>query len=299
MQQAAVTDVDLRRLHDALAHVLGPRPELIDDKCTAQQVEIPADGRMRDAERAAELRRVPDLPVIMGQHRPEPLQRRDRHLRAEPCEVTLQKRADEITAPLVAPSMGASEVGARESAAEPQTVQLVRADLLQIESGQLVEGDAPRQRLRSLAKEIGRRASENQETRGCARAVGQHAEDRKEVRTLLDLIEDNEPTHTCEPERGLLELRQVTRIFQVEERDRDSRSAGDLVRQRRLPDLPCAQQRDDRLLAQQPLEASEVSGPLEVSHALKSESHTFRFQGICSPDQNLSAGPPVRNRQRR
>jgi hypothetical protein len=47
VQQAAVADVDLRRLHLPLAKVFEPRRQLPDHEYAGQQVHVAADGTMK------------------------------------------------------------------------------------------------------------------------------------------------------------------------------------------------------------------------------------------------------------
>src|SRR5262249_22104420 len=65
VQDAAVREVDLRRLHLALGDVLVPRLDTARHEGGAEGVEIAAHGLVGDPEGAGELRAVPDLAVVV------------------------------------------------------------------------------------------------------------------------------------------------------------------------------------------------------------------------------------------
>src|SRR5439155_23046443 len=71
VQQPAVAQIDLRGLHLPIADVLKPRRQLPHHERAALDVEVPFDRRMGLAQRAPDLRGVPDLPVIMRHHAPK------------------------------------------------------------------------------------------------------------------------------------------------------------------------------------------------------------------------------------
>src|ERR1017187_4439885 len=99
MKQPAVTDIDFRRFDYTLADVLKPRLQLPHHIRSHQGVEVAARGMMRNTEGVAQLRSVPDLPVVMRQHGPEPPQRLRRDVNAEQRQIALQECADKILTP--------------------------------------------------------------------------------------------------------------------------------------------------------------------------------------------------------
>src|SRR5437867_7003570 len=86
-------------------------------------------------QRTPDLRGVPNLAMIMRHHVPEPPQGRRRHLHSEAPEIALQKRLDEILAPLAAFRVRLSQKRARKATAPPQLPQFLCADLVQIKTG--------------------------------------------------------------------------------------------------------------------------------------------------------------------
>lgn len=76
MEEPAVVEIDLRRLDLALADILEPGLELPDHEGLVELVEVASHCFVGESHRSAELRGVPDLPVGMGEHRPETAHRR-------------------------------------------------------------------------------------------------------------------------------------------------------------------------------------------------------------------------------
>jgi len=75
-----------RRLH---AHHEGP----------SEEFDIHACGRVADPERSAELREVQDLPVMMGAHPPQALDRRCGYRYSQPGDIPFEECSDEAPSP--------------------------------------------------------------------------------------------------------------------------------------------------------------------------------------------------------
>lgn len=88
----------LGRLHLPLAHALVPRLELSERQGRRERVQVMPDRRARDAERAGQFRTVPNLPVIVRDHRPEAAQRVETNADAELGQVALQEGSNEAEA---------------------------------------------------------------------------------------------------------------------------------------------------------------------------------------------------------
>src|SRR6266571_7052532 len=98
-----------------------------------------AHGRVGLAERAPDLRGVPDLPMVVGEHHPEAPQRARGDGDAEHMDVALEEGADEILPPRDAGCLRPREERAWESAAQPEAPELPLADLADVEPAHVDE----------------------------------------------------------------------------------------------------------------------------------------------------------------
>ncbi len=155
MEDAAVRKEDLGRLHLALGHVLVPGFETPRHEGRAERIEVAAHGLVGDAEGASELRTIPDLGVVVSEHRPEPPHRRGGKPDPQRREIALEIGADELLTPAAARRLRPGEIGKREAAAEPQLLEVIRPDLLQNQAAELVIGDAPGEGLGALPEQAG------------------------------------------------------------------------------------------------------------------------------------------------
>src|SRR5450755_2655550 len=84
VEEARVPDIDFRRLDLALPQVLVPWRQLARHEETAEQVEVAPRGGFAHTQRSCRVRRIPNLPMVMREHRPETKYRRggnrDSHL---------------------------------------------------------------------------------------------------------------------------------------------------------------------------------------------------------------------------
>jgi hypothetical protein len=74
MEQAGVLHEDLGGPHLAFRDVGMPGRKLAQDESIRQEIEIPADAALPDAEGPGDLGAVPCLGVVMRHHRPEAAQ---------------------------------------------------------------------------------------------------------------------------------------------------------------------------------------------------------------------------------
>ena len=242
VQDAAVPQVDLRRLDLPLADVLVPGLELAHHEQSREQVEIAPHRRLGDAERARRLGRVPQLSVPVREHGPEAQQRGGGHRRAELRHVALEEGLHEITPPGEAVGIIAREIGPGKSSAQPVTLQARRAQFLGAEAADRHEFDAAGERFRGLAQQRRRRAAEHQKARGQGPAVGQHAQDGKQVRPALHLVEHDEAAKFRERLHRLGEGGDVGGILQIEVSGRAA-AAGEGAGQGGLAALARAEER--------------------------------------------------------
>ena len=155
VEQARVANVYLRTLDLPLFHVRAPRLQASDHESRFEGVQITAHGMVRNAERATKFGAVPDLGMIVGQHRPETIQRRARHTDSQLRHVALQEGAHEVDSPPVAVRVAAHREGTGEAAPQPKPPHLPGGDFTNGEARQFVVGDAPGQRLRTLPQQSG------------------------------------------------------------------------------------------------------------------------------------------------
>src|SRR5881409_1224577 len=131
VKETRIGDVDLRRLHLALAKVRRPWLQNADDESRSENVEIAAHGMVRYAERARELGAVPDLTVVVREHRPETPQGRRGNGEPELRQISFEKGADEVVSPLSARAERSCREGPRKASPEPQPFESDRARLVQ------------------------------------------------------------------------------------------------------------------------------------------------------------------------
>ena len=112
---------------------------------------------------------------------------------------------------------------------------------------------------RNPAHEIRRRAAEDEEARRKWASIGLDPQDRDEFRPLLCLIQDHQAALRLESRHGLREAAMVAWIFEVEVLRRAL--PGNQVREGRLPALLRAEEQDDGIGAEQPLDRIEQGGP--------------------------------------
>lgn len=86
------------------------------------------------------------------------------------------------------------------------------------------------------------------------RADPPELEARGEIAAALDFVQDDDPAEPLQGKGRFIELREVPRILQVEERARSSAPAQELARQCGLAHLAGTQQGDDRALPQEALD---------------------------------------------
>ena len=121
VEEPGVAESDLRGFDLALADVFEPRLELPDHEGLVELVEVASHCFVGEPHRPAELRGVPHLPVDVGEHRPETAHRRRADTDPELREIALEKRAHEALPPGDAVRLRRGEIGAGESAAEPES----------------------------------------------------------------------------------------------------------------------------------------------------------------------------------
>ena len=131
------------------------------------------------------------------------------------------------------------------------------------EAVQLAVGDAPGQRFGALSQQLGRGAAKHQEVSPAGPAIGEHPQHREQLRTVMNLVDDDEAAELFERQHRVAEEREVAGQLEIEADGRTPRRARHLPGQRRLSHLPRAEESDDRELGEQRSDAQNVCGSLE------------------------------------
>lgn len=90
MEQSRVAHIDLGCFDLALLDVLKPRRQTPHHERAGQDIEVSASRLFVDTERSGELRTIPRLPVVVGDHGPETSERGWGDENAKQREITLQ-----------------------------------------------------------------------------------------------------------------------------------------------------------------------------------------------------------------
>src|SRR5687767_6184535 len=102
VKYSGIAQQDFRCFNLPLREVFMPRRKLAHHENIRQKIEVVAHRRLAYAERSRRLCGVPDLRVIMSEHRPEPKQRHRPHSDAKLRYVAFHERAHELLSPFVA-----------------------------------------------------------------------------------------------------------------------------------------------------------------------------------------------------
>ena len=104
-----------------------------------------------------------------------------------------------------------------------------------------MKGDAPRERFGGLAQEF-RRGTAEHEKATCRIAIDERSEDRKQFGSALDFVEHDKSAERAKGEFGLAEPSQIAGQFEIKVVGWAAPRCLDLVRQRGLADLSCAEE---------------------------------------------------------
>jgi len=161
-----------------------------------------------------------------------------------------------------------------------------------------VERHAPGECLRGLAEQVGGRAAQHEEPGRRPRPVREDAQEREHVREPVDLVEDDESAKRAQLQSGVGQTGEIGRVLQIEPSGRAAARRYELPGESGLSDLPGAQQRDYRELAQQQVDAAQVVFSRNL-HALKYERWPFGFQCLPVRDPRHRLPGPPHGRSRR
>ena len=157
MQESAVAEIDFRSLDLALADIFKPWWKDSDHVGARENVEIASGSVLGSAERPRKLRRIPNLPVVMGDHGPKTSQGFGRNRDAKLGNITLEKSANEV----IAPGHACGVVGCKERRRKSDRATKVDRTCSaptspEIETGEVNESYAASQRFRHAFYQIGR-----------------------------------------------------------------------------------------------------------------------------------------------
>jgi hypothetical protein len=142
VEQTTVSEIDLGCFDLAFSQVGRPRLEDSHHENGLQRIEIAPRRVVRNGEGPSELGTIPDLAMIVSQHRPKTFQRLCRYREPQLRDISFQEGANEILSPIHALSQRSRQIGAGKRAPQPNTVQLVYADFVESQTPQLMISDA-------------------------------------------------------------------------------------------------------------------------------------------------------------
>ena len=123
---------------------------------------------------------------------------------------------------------------------------MIETNLVRAEPAQLEIGDPASQRLRTLAQEVRRGASEDQEPSRKLRSICHHSEYREELWSPLDLIDDNEAPKILDREGGVGKTGLIPRVLKIEKGHLVPIASGRLSGEGGLSNLARTDDADDR-----------------------------------------------------
>ncbi len=145
--------VDLRRLDLALAQVLVPRLKLADHVALRQEVQVTPHRGLAHAKRARGVGGVPDLPMDVGEHRPESHHGWSGDGDAELRQVDLHEARHGVTTPGGRSFVGDCSERRRVAAAQRQGLAGGVTHLGKIEAAHFDDLDSAEQRFAGLAQQ--------------------------------------------------------------------------------------------------------------------------------------------------
>jgi len=143
---------------------------------------------------------------------------------------------------------------------------MIETNLVRAEPAQLEIGDPASQRLRTLAQEVRRGASEDQEPSRKLRSICHHSEYREELWSPLDLIDDNEAPKILDREGGVGKTGLIPRVLKIEKGHLVPIASGRLSGEGGLSNLARTDDADDR----EPTEAG-----CDLTESTVSRNHRF------------------------
>ena len=288
VEEARVSQVDLRALREPFLDVRVVRSETAKDERLLEHVEVGRYGVRRHAERPGQVRHVQQVSVDVRQHRPEEAKAGGREPNAERGEVALEERGDVRVEPLRSSRRGPSFVHGRIATPEPALAGVGRTVELGREEGrQLDEPDAAREALRDGRHERGARRARQDVSAPARVAVDGRAQGGEELREPLCFVEHDLPRMAFQEALDVRsDDREVGGAFEVE----DVPALSPMADESALAAL--ARPENERYR-----EVAEERGKTSCSAACK-ELHALYFGTIAAKCQGKSEWPNGERRQR-
>jgi hypothetical protein len=190
------------------------------------------------------------LTVLVGEHRPQAVQRHRSRSDAEVGQVAPYERVHEVVAPSQAGRVIWREKRAGEAPPDPEAIELLVPYLHQRQRIQAHERHPASKRLGDAVDDGRGRAAEQQESRRQRLPVGQHTKVGEDLGLALDFVNDHEPGQPVQGERQVLEPREVSHVLEIEIVGGPLPCRGERTGEGRLADLARAEEGDDRVVAQ-------------------------------------------------
>ena len=146
-----------------------------------------------------------------------------------------------------------------KASSQPAVRDRLGTGLLNVQSGQLPERDAARERLARLAQELRGGRSQDQESRRVPHAVEEDAERGEQLGTALDFVEHDQAAQTFEGGEGILQARQMARVLEIEAGHRVPTSLGVLAGEGCFANLAGAENRHRRRMFEGCVQGSKRS----------------------------------------
>ena len=210
--------------------------------------QIAPGGVITDAQRRADLRCVPNLPVIMREHCPEPVQRGGRHLNAPTSAVPLQKRLDKSSRHLKLPgsSSARNDLGnpprTHNSPCRSTPVSAIETPFM------FTKCTRPASVSEDCFARSGDALPSNRNRRWRRLTIRQHPQQRQQVGPLMNLIQHHQPPRRFQHRLRLRQPGQIPWTLQVVVTP--LLLLAQLPGQRRLAALARSQDQSDRAVLQ-------------------------------------------------
>jgi len=205
VKEARIPQVYLGCFDLALTEVFVPRLKLPDHKGSRENVEVGAHRFIGQVERTAEVRGIPGLTMVMGEHRPETAHGCGRNRDAELGDVASQEGLNEALAPGETIRVAAGKKRTGEPAPEPDNIGTADSSFVKTKTGKLHEFDATGKGLRNILDKIGRCTPQNEKLSLVSRAVDQDAQHAEKLGHGLNFINDHETSQGAKHQLRILE----------------------------------------------------------------------------------------------
>ena len=215
MQESAVAEIDFGSLDLALADIFKPGWKHSDHVGSRENVEIASGSVLGSAERPRKLRRIPNLPVVMGDHGPKTSQGFGRNRDAKLGNITLEKSANEVVAPGHACRIVGCKERRRKSTAQPKLIALLHADFSEIETGEVNESYAASQRFRHAFYEVRRGRPEDKKSDRVLGSIHQNSQQFEEIGPPLDLVNYGQAGEWFQRRHGRRQSANIDGVLQI------------------------------------------------------------------------------------